>query len=101
MIQATPKIILGVLFVLLSANLRAQSWQVPQPNPGLMPNPASGKTLFLQHCAVCHGPQLMGVDKGEKKGPPLLHKIYEPSHHSDMVFQLAVKNGVRAHHWSY
>jgi mono/diheme cytochrome c family protein len=66
-----------------------------------MPNPAQGKSLFLQNCASCHGSDLKGVDKGDKKGPPLLHKIYEPSHHGDAAFQLAAKNGVRAHHWPY
>ena len=32
---------------------------------------------------------------------PLVHKIYEPSHHSDMAFVLAAKNGVRSHHWNF
>ena len=66
-----------------------------------MPNAVTGKTLFDKHCAACHGIDLKGVDKGEKKGPPLLHKIYEPSHHGDAAFQLAAKSGVRAHHWPY
>lgn len=74
---------------------------MPQPSAGLIPNPGQGKKLFSQHCATCHGADLKGLDKGDKKGPPLLHKIYEPSHHSDVVFQLAAKNGVRAHHWPY
>lgn len=53
--------------------------------------------------ALCRLPRQRpeGVDKGEKKGPPLLHKIYEPSHHGDAAFQLAAKNGVRAHHWPF
>lgn len=34
-------------------------------------------------------------------GPPLVHKIYEPSHHGDMSFIMAVRNGVRAHHWRF
>ncbi len=62
-----------------------------------MPNPALGKTLFARQCAACHGADL----KGSGKGPPLLHKIYEPSHHSDAAFQLAAKNGSRAHHWNF
>ena len=33
--------------------------------------------------------------------PPLVHKIYEPNHHGDLSFQLAAKNGVRAHHWPF
>ena len=33
--------------------------------------------------------------------PPLIHKIYEPSHHADEAFQRAAANGVLAHHWSF
>ncbi|NHC08225.1 c-type cytochrome [Azonexus fungiphilus] len=101
MIKRNIKAGFGVLLSLVASLTLAQGWQVPQPSPGLMPNPAQGKSLFLQNCAVCHGTDLKGVDKGDKKGPPLLHKIYEPSHHGDAAFQLAAKNGVRAHHWPY
>jgi hypothetical protein len=27
--------------------------------------------------------------------------IYEPSHHADAAFTLAVRRGVRAHHWRF
>ncbi len=85
------------LLVLLSSLALAQGWSIPKPGPGLMPNPVMGKALFANHCAGCHGGDL----KGSEKGPPLLHKIYEPSHHADAAFQLAVANGVRAHHWKF
>ncbi len=87
------------LFTLFSitAQAQAQGWQIPKPSPGLMPNSAVGKTLYEKNCASCHGIALNGSDKG----PPLLHRIYEPSHHADIAFQLAVKNGVRAHHWQF
>ena len=49
-------------------------------------------------CAVCHGLNGRGRDG---VAPPLVHKIYEPSHHSDMAFVLAAQNGVRAHHWKF
>ena len=62
-----------------------------------MPNPAAGKPLFEKNCASCHGLDLKGTDKG----PPFLHRVYEPSHHADAAFQLAVRNGVRAHHWKF
>lgn len=75
----------------------AQSWQVPKPSPGLMPNAATGKKLFEKNCASCHGIDL----KGSKEGPPFLHPYYVPSHHGDPAFQLAVKNGVQAHHWKF
>jgi hypothetical protein len=31
----------------------------------------------------------------------LVHEIYEPGHHSDESFQMAVAQGVRAHHWNF
>jgi len=49
------------------------------------------------HCAVCHGVDLNGTETG----PPMLHKIYEPSHHSDAAFQIAAAQGVRSHHWQF
>jgi mono/diheme cytochrome c family protein len=85
------------IFSMPSLSVLAQTWQVPKPSPGLMPNLVVGKKLFETHCAACHGAALQGSDKG----PPLLHRIYEPSHHADIAFQLAVKNGVRAHHWQF
>ena len=56
-----------------------------------------GEALFNQKCAVCHGPQAAG----SPQGPPLVHWYYEPGHHSDMSFLLAVRRGVRAHHWRF
>lgn len=89
------------LLLAISVSVAAQGWQVPQPRAGLMPNPATGRMLFEKSCAACHGTDLKGSESGEKKGPPLLHRIYEPSHHGDAAFQLAVRNGVRAHHWQF
>ncbi|MDQ5878101.1 MAG: hypothetical protein QG616_1108 [Pseudomonadota bacterium] len=97
----TMKILIAALLATISLAVQAQGYVIPQPSPGLMPNVAAGKKLFDKHCATCHGADLKGNDKGEKKGPPLLHKIYEPSHHGDAAFQLAAKNGVRAHHWPF
>lgn len=88
----------GLLSVLLlPAWLYAQPLQIPQPGAGLMPNAARGKALYDEKCASCHGADLKGTDQG----PPFLHRIYEPSHHGDAAFQLAVRNGVRAHHWKF
>lgn len=83
--------------LLVSASAAAQGMQIPRPSAGLMPNPGAGKPLYEKNCASCHGADL----KGGNQGPPFLHRIYEPSHHSDIAFQLAVKNGVRAHHWKF
>ena len=57
-----------------------------------------GKQYFEDTCARCHGNLAGGI---QGLGPPLVHKIYEPSHHNDMSFYLAVRNGVRSHHWNF
>ena len=64
----------------------------------LSDNAKIGERIFTAKCAACHGKNAAGVDGS---GPPLVHKIYEPSHHGDASFLLAVRNGVRAHHWSF
>lgn len=56
-----------------------------------------GKVLFEANCAGCHGERGGGTDKG----PPLVHDIYNPGHHSDEAFVLAARLGVRAHHWPF
>ncbi|UWR17284.1 cytochrome c [Sulfitobacter sp. M368] len=66
--------------------------------PQISGNAAIGQNIFESICAACHGTQ--GVGNAEA-GPPLIHKIYEPSHHGDESFQRAVANGVRAHHWRF
>jgi mono/diheme cytochrome c family protein len=62
-----------------------------------MPDPGAGKALYERTCAQCHGVDL----RGAKVGPPLLHRFYEPSHHADIAFQIAVKYGSRQHHWNF
>jgi mono/diheme cytochrome c family protein len=57
-----------------------------------------GKRAFDVKCASCHGANAAGQNG---VAPPLVHKTYEPNHHSDMAFVLAAKNGVRAHHWKF
>lgn len=60
-------------------------------------DPARGRELFEANCATCHGAEGTGTDTG----PPLVHEYYVPSHHADEAFQLAVRNGVQAHHWDF
>ncbi|ANH07016.1 cytochrome C (plasmid) [Shinella sp. HZN7] len=56
-----------------------------------------GEKAFNAVCAACHGANAAGTEAG----PPLVHEIYEPSHHGDQAFAVAVVNGVRAHHWTF
>ncbi|WP_375173671.1 c-type cytochrome [Pseudooceanicola sp.] len=70
---------------------------ITQPET-LSPEALMGSRAFDATCASCHGDNATGK---MGFGPPLVHKIYEPSHHGDMAFVLAVQNGVRAHHWPF
>lgn len=65
--------------------------------PDLSPEAFQGKAVFVANCTQCHGQNAGGTDKG----PPLVHDIYNPGHHADGAFFLAVKKGVRQHHWPY
>ena len=67
------------------------------PPEDYVPSPANGRKVFLRDCSVCHGQTALGT----QKGPPLIHKTYRPNHHPDMAFHLAVKDGVRQHHWNF
>jgi len=65
--------------------------------PMLTAQAVTGEKAFNANCLACHGANAGGSDKG----PPLVHQIYEPGHHADMSFVLAVRRGVRAHHWKF
>ena len=64
----------------------------------LSQNAQTGKLGFEAKCLVCHGVNAAGQDG---VAPPLVHIIYEPSHHGDESFQRAVAMGVRGHHWPF
>lgn len=64
----------------------------------LSANAQIGKRGFEANCAACHGNNAVGQDD---VAPPLVHIIYEPSHHGDESFQRAVASGVRGHHWPF
>lgn len=56
-----------------------------------------GRELYGANCASCHGAR----GQGTEQGPPHVHRIYEPSHHGDAAFLIAVRQGVRPHHWDF
>ena len=67
-------------------------------DPGPVPAElAAGETAFNRTCAACHGARAMGT----QQGPPLVHIIYQPSHHADEAFRRAVSLGSVAHHWNF
>ncbi len=65
--------------------------------PQLSPDAKRGEVAFGNFCVVCHGQNAAGTDKG----PPLMHRIYSPSHHSNVSFIRAVSLGVPQHHWLF
>jgi mono/diheme cytochrome c family protein len=65
--------------------------------PSSSGDPAAGEAAYAANCAVCHGADL----RGSAQGPSFLSIVYEPDHHGDAAFQLAVRNGSRAHHWEF
>ena len=67
---------------------------IPPQDPDLV---ANGAVLYEATCAECHGSDLRGTDQG----PSHLSVIYEPNHHADIAFLLAVRQGSPAHHWSF
>jgi len=65
--------------------------------PELSDTAKLGEKTFTAVCAQCHGSNASGSDKG----PPLVHDTYNPGHHADGAFYMAVKRGVKAHHWPF
>lgn len=59
---------------------------------------SAGERSFIALCAACHGMNAAGRDG---MAPALVHPIYRPAHHADEAFQIAVRHGVRAHHWRF
>ena len=101
--SAAVRPLLGALVAVLGALVAvacADAEATREPAAALPSVPAAlarGESLFVASCARCHGVEAAGTTTG----PPLAHVIYEPSHHGDASFRLAVLNGVRAHHWSF
>jgi len=76
---------------------RGDGAQVAVTVPPLTGAAVKGEQVFTANCARCHGKHAAG----SKYGPPLVHRIYEPSHHGDASFFRAASQGVRAHHWKF
>ncbi|MGJ8624753.1 MAG: c-type cytochrome [Yoonia sp.] len=110
------KIAVGALLVLggLGYALWPNASQTPQSDPvssleggaladvlvpeTLSQNAEIGQLGYEAKCAACHGANAAGQDG---VAPPLVHIIYEPSHHGDEAFQRAAELGVQGHHWPF
>lgn len=87
----------GMLMAHFGAFGRAEPLSNGVVIPTLSGEALAGRAVFEENCASCHG--MDGV--GTNKGPPLVHDIYNPGHHSDAAFHRAVRDGVPQHHWPY
>ncbi|MGH7319093.1 MAG: c-type cytochrome [Candidatus Rokuibacteriota bacterium] len=65
--------------------------------PELSPQARAGELAYVERCAQCHGPS----GAGSTSGPALVDSVYRSGHHADSAFMLAVRRGVRAHHWLF
>ncbi|MCR4286554.1 MAG: cytochrome c [Deltaproteobacteria bacterium] len=92
MMLKQKKVLSAALLFLLAA-----SFALAIASGNAEPVVMDGAALFNSRCSKCHGLKGVGTDKG----PPLVHKIYEPNHHADMSFYWAAERGVRAHHWGF
>ena len=86
------------LALLLLAGCRERGQPLADIDPGPVP-PAltDGERAYQAFCLGCHGRHGIGTDHG----PPLMHRYYVPSHHADEAFRLAIRFGVRPHHWHF
>ncbi len=91
---------IGLVCALLvpQAALTAGAPMVEVTVPALTELQQQGKDAFDQYCASCHGADAAGQ---LGKAPPLIHPVYEPSHHGDLSFIRAVRFGARQHHWPF
>lgn len=67
------------------------------PEDSYVADARRGEAVYHDTCVVCHGTRA----RGSRQGPPLVHDTYRPAHHHDLAFHLAVKNGVKQHHWQF
>ena len=65
--------------------------------PALSDTALAGESLFNAKCSLCHGANAAGTTQG----PPLVDRVYEPGHHPDVSIRVAVRQGVRQHHWQF
>ena len=93
-LRVKPLIVVAVLMLVTTACGDGAGDEVDQQDPVLV---AEGAELYEASCAECHGSDLRGTEKG----PSHLSILYEPGHHGDGAFQIAVLIGATAHHWDF
>ena len=96
-IKACSLVLLVIAVTIYGTQLHAEPLIVDVVVPELSETAVTGQAAFGRHCAACHG----ALAEGTADGPPLIHPLYNPNHHSDAAFVRAAREGSRAHHWSF
>jgi mono/diheme cytochrome c family protein len=92
-----PVVLLTTLFLVSHTYADHKQSHVDVEVGHLSSTASKGQVVFNTNCASCHG-----IDAaGGIGGPPLIHNIYNPGHHSNASFIRAVRNGVKQHHWQF
>jgi mono/diheme cytochrome c family protein len=92
-----PVVLLLTLFLVSHTHADHKQSHVDVEVGHLSSTASKGQVVFNTNCASCHG-----IDAaGGIGGPPLIHNIYNPGHHSNASFIRAVRNGVKQHHWQF
>ncbi len=92
-----PKLALALLLLACGSDAPSDESEFLATLPPTPAEHVQGDAHYVAHCSICHGPKATGTELG----PPLVHRIYEPGHHGDASFHLAVRQGVAAHHWRF
>ena len=87
----------GVLVMIYESTGRSSNAAVDVKLPALSAIGQQGAAAYAENCAACHGDNAAGGPGG----PPLVHKIYNPGHHADGAFWIALQRGVTQHHWRF
>ncbi len=94
---AVAAIIAGVSWFIVNGGAKQELVLVPVTVPELSQKAQAGRVSFNGTCAACHGQD----GQGGKGGPPLIYPIYRPGHHADGAIRVAIKFGVKRHHWKF
>lgn len=86
-------VILGGIYLIRNQSKETGTIVVPQ----LSREAKKGGVAFENYCVGCHGQNAVGTETG----PPLVHRIYSPTHHGNISFVRAVALGVAQHHWLF
>ena len=87
--------------VLAVALVGATAWLFARNLPDSSPTKAVGSATATPGAALVELKLPATLSAQAATGKTYYDAIYEPSHHGDAAFLVAVRNGARQHHWSF